>query len=301
VGSSEQVPSNEWTPLEHLWEDIADAWFKPDGDASTFMFRVPADRWATDNASPPLTVEALLDAAAIATDEVQSWRFGDTAEAAESWTNSGVTHTLPPPAPGATYLTVYVHMKPQAPPAVLDESADGDVPPEKWQALEATWRAILGLEATIDALRLGMGGLGSEMETAFKRSMTVEEKVNALQSDIAQWNKGKSRVHYALPKLREFIHRATWASAAPERKRLEELIQQYIEPRIEFAELDVTREQLGHLQKDRQVLLAQGNAVNQECRGILAEIQRAFSTLQRNAAERARKQKDARRTKGKYL
>ena len=87
--------------------------------------------------------------------------------------------------------------------------------PEKWQALEACWRAILGLEASIDALRLGMGGLGSEMESAFKRSMTVEEKVNALQSDIAQWNKGKSRIHYALPKLREFIHRATWASAAP--------------------------------------------------------------------------------------
>jgi hypothetical protein len=82
---------------------------------------------------------------------------------------------------------------------------------------------------------------------------------------------------------------------------LEELVRDYIEPRIPFPQLDEVRERLGHLQKDRQVLLAQGNAVNHECRGILSGIQQAFSTLQRNAAERARKEKDSRRTKGKYL
>jgi hypothetical protein len=295
VDDSEPIPVDDWVPLEHLWEDIADAWFKPEGAGSAFMFRVAREQFPTDDALPPMTVQRLLDAAAIATDEVESWHVEGDAEAG---TNLDVDRQLPPPPVEATHLTVYVHVKPAA---ASEGGDDEDASPEKWQALEATWRAILGLEATIDALRLGMGGLGSEMETAFKRSMTVEEKVNALQSDIAQWNKGKSRVHYALPKLREFIHRATWASAAPERKRLEELVQQYIEPRIEFAERDETREQLGHLQKDRQVLLAQGNAVNQEGRGILAEIQRAFSTLQRNAAERARKQKDARRTKGKYL
>ena len=36
--------------------------------------------------------------------------------------------------------------------------------------------------------------------------MNVEEKVNALQADVAQWNKAKNRIHYALPKVREFIH-----------------------------------------------------------------------------------------------
>jgi hypothetical protein len=179
--------------------------------------------------------------------------------------------------------------------------SEQEIPPEKWQALDACWKAILGLEVSIDTLRLSMDGLRAEMEAAFKKSLAVEEKVHALQADVAQWNKAKSRIHYALPKVREFIHRAIWAPAVPERKRLEELVTTYIEPRVPLPEMDQVREQLGHLQKDRQVLFAQGNSVNQECRGILAEIQRALSTLQRNAADRARQKRSAGREKGKYF
>jgi hypothetical protein len=179
--------------------------------------------------------------------------------------------------------------------------SEQEVPPETWQALEALWKTILGLEASIDTSRLGMDGLRAEMEAAFKKALTVEEKLHALQGDVAQWNKAKSRIHYALPKVREFIHRATWALAVPERKRLEEIFRNHIEPRKPFPEVDKVREQLEHLQKDRQVLFAQGNAVYQECRGIIAEIQRALSTLQRNAADRARQKRSAGREKGKYF
>ncbi len=182
-----------------------------------------------------------------------------------------------------------------------NEGGELDVPPEKWQALEVCWKTILGLEASIDTLRLGMDGLRNEMENAFKKSLGVDEKLNALQADVVQWNKAKSRVHFALPKLREFIHRATWASGANERKRLGELFKSHIEPRIPFPEMDKEREQMEHLQKERQVLFAQGNAVGQECRGLLAEIQRALSTLQRNAADKARAKRSAGREKGKYF
>jgi hypothetical protein len=175
-----------------------------------------------------------------------------------------------------------------------------EVPPETWQTLEALWKAILGLEASIESLRLNMDSLRAELEAAFKKSLTVEEKVHALQADVAQWNKAKSRVHYALPKVREYIHRAIWATGTPERKRGEELFRNHIEPRVPFPQMDVAREQLEHLQKDRQVLFGQGNTVYQECRGISAEIQRALSTLQRNAADRARKKRSAGREKGKY-
>jgi len=139
------------------------------------------------------------------------------------------------------------------------------------------------------------------MEAAFKKSLAVEEKLHALQADVAQWNKAKSRIHYALPKVREYIHRATFALAVPERKRLEEIFRNHIEPRIPLPEVDKVREQLEHLQKDRQVLFAQGNAVYQECRGITGEIQRALSTLQRNAADNARRKRDAKRQKGKHF
>ena len=84
-------------------------------------------------------------------------------------------------------------------------------------------------------------------------------------------------------------------------KNLEALFKSYIEPRIPFPEFDKVPEQLDHLRKDRQVLTAQGNTVAQECRSILAEIQRVLSTLQRNAAANARRKQEAKRKKGKHL
>jgi uncharacterized protein YoxC len=178
--------------------------------------------------------------------------------------------------------------------------SEQEIAPEKWQALDALWKAISSLEANIDSSRMSMNGVQAEMEGAYKKPLGVEEKIHGLQSDVVQWNNAKNRIHYALPKVRDFIHRATWASAAPERKRLEEIVKNHVEPRNPLPDVDAVREQMEHLQKDRQVLLAQGNTVHQECRGIIADIQRALSTLQRNAAANARRKQDARRQKGKF-
>jgi hypothetical protein len=301
VNSSEQVPSDEWVALEHMWEEIAEAWFKPEGEGSTFMFRVPRDRFQTAEARERLTIEDLLEAASISIDEVESWRLGDDSHSTVDGTNPELRHPLPPPPPDATHLTVYVHLKPPAHAAVGNEGGEQEMPLKQLQALEACWRTILGLETSIDTLRLNMESLRVELEAAFRKSLTVEEKCHALQADVVQWTKAKSRVHYALPKVREFVHRATWASAVPERKRLEELVTEYIEPRIALPQMDEVRDQLNHLQKDRQVLFAQGNSVYQEGRALLADIQRALSTLQRNAADRARQKRSAGREKGKHL
>ena len=181
----------------------------------------------------------------------------------------------------------------------LPDTADAS--PEQWQSLETLWKSILGLEASIDTLRVSMESLRSEMEGAFKKSLVLEEKAHALQADVAQWNKAKSRIHFSLPKVREFIHRATWALSLPERKGLEEIFKKHIEPRIALPQVDRVREQLEHLQKNRQVLIAQGNSVHQECRSIAAEIQRALSTLQRHAADNAREKRSASREKGKHF
>ncbi len=180
------------------------------------------------------------------------------------------------------------------------ELPEQEISLETWQGLQAAWKAILSAESSIDASRLSMDGLRNDMEAAFRKTLAVEEKLNALQIDVTQWNQAKSRVHYALPKVREFIHRATWALGVPERKNLEEIVKNHIEPRIPFAEVDAVREQMEHLLKSRQVLFAQGNAVYQECRGITAGIQNTLSTLQRNAADNARRKRDAKRQKGKY-
>jgi hypothetical protein len=179
--------------------------------------------------------------------------------------------------------------------------SDQELPLETWQALEALWKTVLGLEVSIDTTRMSMDGLRAEMESASRKTMAVEEKLNALQSDVVQWDKAKGRIHYVLPKVREFVHRATWALATPERKRLEEVFRNNAGPRPTPAEADKIRETLEHLQKDRQVLAAQGNSVAQECRGVIAETQRTFGALQRNAADNARRKRDAKRTKGKHF
>ena len=187
---------------------------------------------------------------------------------------------------------------------MAERAADACVVPEvseeQWQSLEALWKAILGLEAGIDAARLSADGLRGEMESAFRRQLNVDEKNNALQADVAQWTKAKTRLHHAIPKAREFVHRATWSLAVPERKKLDEVIRAHVEPRVPFAGVDQVRAQLEHLQKDRQILSAQGNAVSQDCRGILDEVNRAVRTLQQNAADRARQKRSAARTKGKF-
>jgi hypothetical protein len=293
VNESEQAPAGDWVPLTHQGEEIAEGRFGPDGDPLALAFRVPESRFQVADLGQQPTVEDLLAAAGVANADVESWQFLDESHAGQDGTNLELKRLLPPPPPGATHLTVRGRLKPAAggPPAV---------PPEQWQALDALWKAILGLEAAIDALRLGMDGLRIEMEAAFKKSLTVDEKVHCLQADVSQWTKAKNRVHYALPKAREFVHRATWATAVPERKSLGEVVQAHIEPRVPHPEMDRVRERLEHLQKDRQVLFAQGNAVSQECRVILAEIQRAASTLTRNAADRARQKRSAGREKGKH-
>lgn len=180
------------------------------------------------------------------------------------------------------------------------ESWEQEVPPETWQMLESRWRSILGQEAAIESQRAALDSLRVEMENASKRALNVEAKVHATQFDVLQWNKAKGRVHFALPKVREFIHRATWATGIPERKKMEAIFKDHIEPRVPFPELNQTSDLLDFLQKDRQVLAAQGNTIAQECRGIIAEINRTLSTLERNAATNARNKRDAKKERGRY-
>lgn len=308
---AEQGISSDWTTLTHEGEAIAEAWSMPDGGRVVLVFLVSRNvlagrasdghlsnpslaRSANKTEFRPVTIETLLNASQVSKDDVESWRLGDGSDA----TRIELDHPLPPPPADDDQLTVYVTLK----SPVAADSEGWVVTSEQWQAIEALWKTILGLEAAIDASRLGMDGLRSEMESSLKKQLSVDEKTNALQNDVSQWSKAKTRIQHALPKMREFVHRATFALAAPERKRFDDIVKNHLEPRIPYPEVHRLREQLEHLQKDRQILLAQGNAVSHECRGILSEVQRAFSSLQRNAANRAaNKRSNARSNKGKLM
>ena len=293
---SERVPSPDWVALTHMGEEVAEAWSLTEGGRFTVVFLVPQHRLEGDDPIRRVTIETLLTAAAISKDEVETWRLGDGSQSGVGGADAELSQPLPPPPPDETHLTVFVDLKP-----LPQDEPIGNIPLEKWQALDAVWKAILILEAGIDSSRLSADGLRGELEAAFKKPLGVEEKNYALQADVAQWTKAKNRAHHALPKIREFIHRATWAAASAERKQLGEIIKCHVEPRVPLPGVDKVRERLEHLQKDRQVLSAQGNAVQQEGRGILGEIRNALSMLQRNAADRARQKRSAGREKGKHF
>jgi hypothetical protein len=311
--------------LKYRGETFAEVWFKPEGEPLGLTFRIPQKSFHIPGMGQWLTIETLLKTVGIATLEVESWRHEVASHSGTDGTNSDLGHPLPPPPQDVTHLNLYVSLKP--PPQAVASSESGEpagnatdaqpqgpseavaphessgpeVPEEKWQDLESRWNAILVLEASIDTMRISMEGLRSEMEASSRKMLTGDEKVHALNADVAQWNKAKSRVVYALPKMREFIHRSTWAAGAPERKKLEELFKNHIEPRIPFPEMDQVAVQLDNLLKDRQVLSGHGMSVYQECKSISTDVQGALRTLQSNAAANAVKKRGAAAKRGKIL
>jgi hypothetical protein len=301
VNFVEQPPSKQWAALKYGGERIAEVWFKPEGEPFALTFRIPQKSFQIPGLSPRLTMANLLKAVAIAPEEVESWHHGDVSHPGSAQSNPEPGQPLPAPPPDVPHLSVYVHLKPPPPVVGPRENPESEISSAKEQDLEARWNAILGLEASIDTLRLRMEGLRIEMEAASKERLTTEEKVNALNADVVQWDKAKSRVHYALPKVTEFIHRATWALGTPERKKLGELFKNYLQHHVPFPPTENVSEQMEHLLKDRQALSAHGVAVNQECQSISADIRSALRTLRSNAAANANKKKGAARAKGKFV
>jgi hypothetical protein len=301
VNFSEQPPSKQWAALKYRGESFAQIWFKPAGEPFALTFRIPQKSFHIPGMDHLLTMENLLKAVGITSEEVDCWRHEGASPPGRNGSNSDPGHPLPPPASDVPHLMLHVSLKPPSEVVAPTESGETEIPEELWQDLEARWNAILGLEATMDTLRIGLETMRAELEAASRKTLATEEKVHVLASDVAQWNKARSRIVYALPKVREFIHRSTWATATPERKKLEELFKNHIHPRIPFPGMDKVLEQVESLFKDRQVLSATGVLIQQECRTIAADIQGALRTLQSNAAANAVRKRDATRTKGKYF
>jgi hypothetical protein len=273
-------PSTSWAALKYKGTAIAEAWFKPDGEPSGLIFRIPHESLQAHT----LTTERLLNAVAIEPDDVEAWRLEGASDAVDF--SHDVSAPLPPPSDDRGHLLIHVRLK----STDVAESRDERERQERLQDLEVRWKVLVGLESTIESMRLRMEGTRAEMEATAKRPLAAEEKLHALQADVVQLNREKNRIHYALPKAKEFIHRATWMLGAPDRKQLEESY-------TKFIESPATNPEPRHLEimiKERNLFITQGNTVLQECRSVIAGVQAAIRTLQTNAMAQARKKKPAR-------
>lgn len=299
VNYSDQPPSRQWSALKHNGQTVAEVWFKPDDEPFSLTFRIPRASFEPPGVALRLTAEKLLEAVGLKAAEVESCRYEAGSFPDLDGSAFDLGRPLPIPHQDVAHLTLHIRLKPPPQAVAPDKAEDPEVSEGTWQDLENRWNAILGLEASIDTLRISMESLRSELEASRGRTMKSEEKYHALNADVAQWTKAKSRVHYALPKMREFIHRSVWQLGAPERKKLEELFKTHIQPRVPFPEMGQVAERLENLRKDRQVLSAQGMTVYQECKNISAEVQAALRTLQANAARRAIQKRGGAKGRGK--
>jgi hypothetical protein len=297
---SEQPPSTQWAPLKYRGETLAEVWFKPESEPFGLAFRVPRGSFQIPGVGPQLTAETLLKSVGIPAVEVESW-LDDYA--AEPRPGAELNQPLAVPPDEATHLTLFLSLKPppHAEARVTSTGVGSEIDEAKWQYLEGRWHAILALEANVDNLRMSMEGLRSQLDAAARQSLTLEVKHHALSADMVQLEKTKSRIRYTLPKAREFIHRSTWASGAPERKRMLEVYETHVQKRVPFPNLEEAVVQFESLLKDRQNLAASGTSVLQECKTVHADYQSALRTLQVNASANAARKRDAYRSKGKTL
>jgi hypothetical protein len=298
---SEQPPSKQWAALKYRGEVVAEVWFKPEGEPFGLTFRIPQKSFEMPGMGQGLTTESLLKSVGIAAEQVESWRHGHVSHAGMNGSNPELSQAFAPPPQDVTHLEIHVSLKPPPQAVAPTQSGEPEIASTAWQNLQARWNAILGMEATIDILRIQMDSLQGEMEAALKKTLMTEEKLHALNADLAQWNKAKSRVHYALPKVREFIHRATWVMGTPERKQLGEFLKDNDQPDSPPPQIDKLPDELENLLKDRQGLSSQGTTVYQECKGICAEIERSLRMLQSNAARNADRKRRAAGAKGKFF
>ncbi len=298
---AERPPSTQWADLKYRGEKFAEVWFKPEDQPFALTFRIPQGSFQIPGIGDLLTTENLLKAVGIATEEVESWRQEGASHSGTDGSCSDLGNPLPPPPQDIVHLNLYVRLKPPPQAAAPDEDREPEIPEAKWQDLEARWKAVLELEASMDTLRISMESLRTEMEASSRRTLTTDEKLHALNADVAQWNKAKSRVLYALPKVREYIHRSTWAAGAPKGRRWRNSSRATFDLGFSFPQVDKVAAQLEDLLKDRQALSAHGTSVFHECKGVAADVQGALRTLQSSAAANATKDRGATIAKSKFF
>lgn len=292
---AELPPSQRWASLTFRGESFAEVWFKPEVAPYGLTFRIPQKSFQSPEISQNMTIENLLKTIGIATDEAESWRCESDSPDGLSDYQPELNTPLPPPPRDVSLLSIHIDMKPATREIVQDESDHPGDSQVNRQSYQTRWNTILAMEVTLDTLRQRMESLRAEIEAATGKSLSAEEKLNALNNDVALWNKAKSRARYVLPRIKEFLHRATWAMGTPERKKLEIHFKDHDEPPPQ-AQLD---RELQILLKDRQILSAQGVAGYQEGKNSSDDMQRALRTLQSNASANAAKKRAATRAKNK--
>ncbi|MFT3880522.1 MAG: hypothetical protein QM703_12775 [Gemmatales bacterium] len=263
------------------------------------MIRLPQQSFQNTAITQYLTIENLLKAMGLSSVDVESYLPDDGSQAGLAGYTAALNLPLLPPPSHVPHLYLHVRMKP---PVQADTPPGGPIPADlmgKWQKLEARWNTILIIEVNIDTLRLRMESLRGEVESASSKVLSTDEKMHAVNADVAQWNKAKSRARYAVPKVKEFVHRATWALGSPERKKLEELFKNRTPPESVIHQLDDIHNMLENLFKDRQILAAQGVTGLQEGKNSCDDVQKTYRTLQSNAASNATKKRVATRAKNK--
>ena len=231
-------------------------------------------------------------------------RHGDVSHAGMNGFNPELGYPLPPPPPDVTHLEIYVRLKPPSQAVARNESGEDEAPSAKWDSLEARWKAILGLEATMDSFRISMESLLAEMEASLKKTLTMEEKLHAPRPRT--WRSGaRPKTAFIMPCRRceslSIVPTGRWAP--PKGNGWRNSTRTTFNLILPFSQMDNVMEQLEYLQKDRRTPtirarrdgLSSNAKFRRECPGGLED------TAEPGRCECPRKRKGATGPKGKFF
>lgn len=294
----QRPPSTQWEPaaLPGLPQSPVWLWF---GAGEVHVSVPPETHAPPWNPAGPLPVTARMLAAAAGLDaaRVAGWSaFGQSFDA-QGGANPLLDQPLPPTpgTPVQVTFTIAAAPAPAVPPAGQADSGllgvlaaapqvDGAVaaaPPSDWKAgpsvpsreaaadpdaartltaMEADWNAIQQLERQLNAVTKQLNAMQGKLQT-LNRDLNPVERVAADSNDVKDWNDVRRFLRDRSAEVSRQIRAFDigTVSAAGDRRRLEDIVEQYVRTKRPFPQMAAAAQQFEAHRKTCQTLLSQSS------------------------------------------
>ncbi len=314
----QRPPSTQWEPVPlvpngpfSLW-----GWFKPAHAPTSVALRTPPELWQNPAIVSLLTVRHLAEATGI--DWLHSWMVYGQSYVVDERTEPFLEMTLPVPPAGVDPLVVlWMHPEAVAVPAAAPllpvagslpvagrlpaaSLASGVLPlgvdpGPLFEQIEYYWSAVLQIESDVRRVRMQLEQAVGKL-ASLNRDLSTDEALAADTLDKKEWQDTRRWLRDCMGGLSRSIKEIDVGtlSGAGQRHRFEDLIKNYVQPRIPFAGLPQAAIDFEmHHKTAKNVLTAAQTALN---KGSTDGERRASMVLQRIAGKVRQKRSKARGT-----
>ncbi len=304
----QRSPSTQWEPIPlvpggpfSLW-----GWFKPAHAPASVALRTPPELWRNPDIVPHLTVRQLAEATGI--DWLHSWMVYGQPYVVDERTEPLLDMPIPTPPAGIDPLVVlWTHPVPAAvaspvvgsvlPAASIASGVlpAGVDPTPMFEQIEYYWTAVLQIESDVRRARMQLEQAVGKL-ASLNRDLNTEEALAADTLDKKEWQDTRRWLRDCMGGLSRSIKEIDVGtlSGAGQRHRFEDLIKNFVQPRIPFPGLpQAVIDFEMHHKTAKNVLTAAQTALN---KGSTDGERRANMVLQRIAGKVRQRRSKARGT-----